>query len=126
MANANFAAIGTAFTTHYYQTFDSQRVNLQSLYQQESLLTFEGEQHAGMQAIMTKLTTLNFQTVAHKVTTCDSQPSPGGGILVMVTGDLAVDGNTTTPLKFAQSFHLMPTQSGSWYIHNDMFRLNYC
>lgn len=42
----------------------------------------------------------------------------------MVTGDLAVDGNVTTPLKFAQTFHLMPN-GASWYIHNDIFRLNY-
>ena len=32
--------------------------------------------------------------------------------------------NVTTPLKFAQTFHLMP-DGASWYIHNDMFRLNY-
>ena len=78
----------------------------------------------GMQSIMTKLTTLQFQTVVHKITTCDPQPSPSGGILVMVTGDLAVDGNVSTPLKFAQMFHLMP-DGASWYIHNDIFRLNY-
>ena len=68
--------------------------------------------------------TLQFQTVQHKITTSDSQPTPGGGILTLVTGDLAVDGNVTTPLKFAQSFHLMPN-GASWYIHNDLFRLNY-
>ena len=34
--------------------------------------------------------TLQFQTVVHKVTTCDCQPSPSDGILVMITGDLAV------------------------------------
>ena len=61
----------------------------------------------------------------HKVTTCDSQPTPGGGVLVMVTGDLAVDGNVTTPLKFAQTFHLMTNPQGGWYVHNDLFRLNY-
>ena len=60
----------------------------------------------------------------HKVTTTDSQPTPGGGILTFITGDLAVDGNVTTPLKFAQTFHLMPN-GASWYIHNDIFRLNY-
>jgi hypothetical protein len=156
------AEIGKAFAEHYYQTFDSQRVNLQTLYTDQSLLTFENEQFMGMQAIMTKLTvcappgcslhlrpagacacaalpddecslrrtraapsqTLAFQTVQHKITTSDSQPTPSGGILVMVTGDLAVDGNVTTPLKYAQTFHLMPNGS-SWYIHNDIFRLNY-
>ena len=44
---------------------------------------------------------------------------------MMVTGDLAVDGNVTTPLKFAQTFFLKPTPEGSWYIKNDVFRLNY-
>ena len=78
----------------------------------------------GMQAIMQKLTTLQFTSVQHKITTCDAQPCPSGGILVMVTGDLAVDGQTGTPLKFAQTFHLMPN-GASWYIHNDIFRLNY-
>jgi len=124
--NANFAEIGKAFATHYYQTFDSTRVNLQSLYQAESLMTFENEQFMGMQSIMTKLTTLQFQTVQHQTTTIDCQPAPNNGVMVFVTGNLAVDGNTTTPLKFAQTFLLMPTASGSWYIHNDMFRLNYC
>ena len=43
---------------------------------------------------------------------------------MIVTGDLAVDGGVATPMKFAQVFHLMP-QAAGWYIHNDMFRLNY-
>jgi len=124
MSNANFNDIGPAFAQHYYNTFDTNRVNLQSLYKDGSLLTFENEQFMGMQSIMTKLTTLQFQTVVHKITTCDPQPCPSGGILVMVTGDLAVDGNVSTPLKFAQMFHLMP-DGASWYVHNDVFRLNY-
>lgn len=41
-----------------------------------------------------------------------------------VTGDLAVDGSAN-PIKFAQTFHLMPN-GASWYVHNDIFRLNYC
>ena len=50
------AEIGPAFATHYYQQFDSNRVNLQTLYKDNSLLTFENEQFMGMQGIMTKLT----------------------------------------------------------------------
>jgi len=54
--NAQFAEIGKAFAQHYYQTFDTNRAALHSLYQNESMLTFENEQFMGMQAIMTKLT----------------------------------------------------------------------
>ena len=50
------AEIGPAFASHYYNTFDSNRVNLQTLYKDGSLLTFENEQFMGMQSIMTKLT----------------------------------------------------------------------
>ena len=46
--------------------------------------------------------TLKFQTVAHKVTTNDAHPMQNSGIVIMVTGDLAVDGNGQTPLKFAE------------------------
>ena len=167
--------------THYYQTFDTNRAGLQSLYQDGSMLSFENEQFMGMQAIMTKLTvrvhpprtllpapvagladaraptsaqTLQFQTVQHQVTTTDCQPSLGNGIVVFITGKLVVrpppalqgpvtrgsapsrlppkpfacarqvDGGTN-PLMFAQTFMLAPTAAGSWYIHNDVFRLNY-
>jgi len=118
--------IGKAFVAHYYHTFDSNRPQLSSLYKDNSLMTFENEQFMGMQAIMTKLTTLSFQTVQHSTTSVDCQPTSFNGIIVFVTGNLAVDGNLTTPLKFGQSFVLMPTPEGSWYVHNDMFRLNYC
>jgi len=122
--NAQFMEIGPAFVTHYYQQFDTNRPALQSLYQDSSMLTFEKEQFMGMQAIMTKLTTLAFQTVQHQVTTIDCQPTLGNAISVFVTGKLVVDGSPNA-LMFAQTFVLGPTAEGSWYIHNDMFRLNY-
>ena len=50
------AEIGTAFSQHYYNTFDSNRAGLQALYQDGSMLTFENEQFMGMQNIMQKLT----------------------------------------------------------------------
>ena len=125
MANAQFNEIGTAFIAHFYQTFDTNRAALQTLYNERSLLTYEGKQFMGMQSLMTHLTSgLGFQTVQHATTTTDCQPTEANGIVVFVTGKLAVDGSTN-PLNFAESFVLMPTPEGSWYIHNDTFRLNY-
>mmetsp|Transcript_12660 Transcript_12660/g.38688 ORF Transcript_12660/g.38688 Transcript_12660/m.38688 type:complete len:127 (-) Transcript_12660:871-1251(-) len=123
-ANAQFAEISKAFVQHYYQMFDTNRQALQGLYQDGSMLSFESEQFMGIQAIMTKLTTLKFNTVQHQVSTLDSQPTPSGGIICFVTGKLIVDGDAN-PLMFGQTFQLMPTPQGSWYIHNDLFRLNY-
>ena len=139
-----------AFTDHYYNTFDTNRQSLQSLYQDQSMLTFEGQKFMGPQQvscrspssfafllyqllfhllfahlhlnllcilqIMQKLTTLPFQACQHRVSSLDAQPSVSGGILVFVTGQLLPEGETN-PLKFSQTFHLMPV-SGSFVVTN--------
>lgn len=116
-------AVARAFTDHYYQTFDTNRSGLASLYQNESMLTFEGQQFMGAQAIVEKLTGLPFQSVQHRVVSLDAQPSVGGGLVVFVTGQLITDGESK-PLNFSQVFALMNT-GGSYVVTNDMFRLNY-
>jgi len=50
-----------AFSDHYYNTFDSNRAALGSLYQDTYLLSFEVSKVQGAQAIMQKLTSLPFQ-----------------------------------------------------------------
>ena len=76
-------AITQQFTTHYYQQFGSgQRANMRGLYQADSCLCFEGQQHMGPDAIIGKLTTLAFTQVAVQVISKDwlcllyTSPSP--------------------------------------------------
>jgi hypothetical protein len=88
--NSNFEEVGKAFVMHYYNIFDTNRAGLQSLYQDMSMMTFEGEKIQGAQAITQKLTSLHFQTVKHEVITADSQPTASGGVLVFVCGNLKV------------------------------------
>jgi len=117
--------IGKAFVNHYYTLFDqNQRGSLAALYQNESMLTFENDKIQGIQAIGNKLANLQFQRVAHKITSLDCQPAPGNGILVFVCGKLTIDeGNV---LMFSQVFNLLPLPTGGgFYVLNDMFRLNY-
>lgn len=40
-----------AFTDHYFSTFDTARANLAGLYQDQSMLTFEGQKFQGTQAV---------------------------------------------------------------------------
>ena len=82
------------------------------------MLTFENSQTQGVTAIVQKLADLPFQRVAHKVTTLDAQPSSpsGGGVIVMVTGELLID-EETNPQRYSQVFHLMP-EGGSFYVFN--------
>ncbi|KAE8698976.1 Nuclear transport factor 2 [Hibiscus syriacus] len=117
-------AVAKAFVDHYYSTFDANRAGLGNLYQEGSMLTFEGQKIQGSQSIVAKLTSLPFQQCKHNITTVDCQPSGAGGVLVFVSGTLQLSGEQHA-LKFSQMFHLMPTPQGSFYVLNDIFRLNY-
>ncbi|KIP10297.1 hypothetical protein PHLGIDRAFT_18352 [Phlebiopsis gigantea 11061_1 CR5-6] len=118
-------AIAKQFTDFYYQTFDTNRSALQSLYRAHSMLSWEGTQILGANDISEKLTTLPFSQVQHKVTTLDAQPSSPtvASLIVSVTGVLIVD-DSPNPLQFSQVFQLIP-DAGSYYVFNDIFRLNY-
>ncbi|WFD36853.1 Nuclear transport factor 2 [Malassezia cuniculi] len=111
--------VAQQFTNYYYTTFDQDRSQLGPLYRPQSMLTFEGAQTQGAQAIVEKLV-----KVQHKVDTCDAQPTGDGqSLVVLVTGMLLVD-DGQNPLKFSQLFTLLP-EGGSFYVFNDVFRLNY-
>eukprot|EP00188_Purpureofilum_apyrenoidigerum_P004679 Plantae.Rhodophyta-Purpureofilum_apyrenoidigerum.ctg5466.p1 GENE.Plantae.Rhodophyta-Purpureofilum_apyrenoidigerum.ctg5466~~Plantae.Rhodophyta-Purpureofilum_apyrenoidigerum.ctg5466.p1 ORF type:complete len:129 (+),score=22.36 Plantae.Rhodophyta-Purpureofilum_apyrenoidigerum.ctg5466:229-615(+) len=122
-----YQQIGEAFVKHYYSTFDTNRANLGGLYQQNSMLSFEGQTFMGVESIVQKLVSLPFQRVRHEVTSYDAQPvvaSQPNSILVLVSGHLLVD-EENNPMKFSQIFHLLPSAGGNGYfVHNDMFRLN--
>ncbi|KZO95752.1 nuclear transport factor 2 [Calocera viscosa TUFC12733] len=121
---ADFSAIGQQFVSYYYTTFDGGRNGLLPLYREGSMLTFEGAQIMGAASIIEKLTSLPFEKVQHRVDTIDAQPSNAqGGLMVMVTGALVVD-DSPNPLHFCQAFQLLP-ESGSYFVQNDVFRLNY-
>jgi hypothetical protein len=118
-------ALSKAFVDHYYNTFDTNRPALAGLYQEGSMLTFEGKKIQGAPAISAKLNGLPFAQCKHNVSTVDCQPSgPGGGMVVFVSGNLQLQGEEHL-LKFSQMFHLLPTPQGSFYVYNDIFRLNY-
>ena len=66
------------------------------------MLTFEGSQTQGAEAIVEKLVALPFQKVVHKVATRDCQPTgDGNSLVVTVTGALVVD-DSPQPLNFSQ------------------------
>ncbi|CAE7941187.1 unnamed protein product [Symbiodinium sp. KB8] len=102
---------------------ESAMAGLHPLYSQQSMLTFEGEQFQGADAICQKIVSLPFQKVQHQIVKCDCQPSANDGVVIFITGNLLVDDNAN-PLKFAQVFQLMKGPTGNYYCHNDMFRLN--
>ncbi|XP_068669382.1 nuclear transport factor 2B [Aristolochia californica] len=117
--------VAKAFVDHYYHLFDNNRPSLSSLYHHTSLLTFEGQKIQGAEDISMKLTQLPFDHCKHFISTMDCQPSPfAGGIIVFVSGSLQLQGEEHQ-LRFSQMFHLIPTLHGSFFVQNDIFRLNY-
>ncbi|TFL07833.1 nuclear transport factor 2 [Pterulicium gracile] len=122
---ASINEVAKQFTDYYYNTFDTNRKGLQPVYREHSILTWEGQEFRGAENIFEKLESLPFQRVQHKVTTLDAQPSNPSinSLLVLVTGLLLVD-DESNPMQFTQSFQLIPDGESYW-VYNDVFRLNY-
>jgi len=63
--------------------------------------------------------------VSPQIDTLDCQPAPmQGALLIFITGRMVVD-EESMPMRFSQTFQLLPNGSGSYYVFNDIFRLNY-
>jgi hypothetical protein len=127
MSATNHDEIASNFVNFYYRTFATNRTALSSLYHPHSMLTMEGAACQGPDAILAKLTTLPTlsPTAPFSLETLDAQPSNAeGGVIIFVTGKLMVEGEEMG-LRFSQTFQLMPGQGGSYYVLNDIFRLNY-
>lgn len=101
-----------------------ERIESDRLQRDHSMLTFENSQTQGVQAIVTKLSELPFKKVAHRVSTLDAQPSSpqGGGVIVMVTGELLIDEEQNAQ-RYSQVFHLLP-EGGSFYVLNGKLQLS--
>jgi hypothetical protein len=83
-------SVGKAFLQYYYQLFETNRAGLATLYQDASMLTFEGQKFQGPQAIVGKLGQLPFNQCKINADTMDFQPSVSGGVMVFVTGKIIV------------------------------------
>ncbi|CAB9521730.1 Nuclear transport factor [Seminavis robusta] len=116
--------VAKAFVTHFYQSFDNNAQSLAGLYNDTSMLTFEGDQFQGSQAIVAKLAQVG--KCFHNVKSMDVQPSAAGNaIVIFVTGHVRIGDAQGNPLHFCELFQLVSTGPGAYYVHNDIFRLNY-
>ncbi|KAJ5504086.1 Nuclear transport factor 2 Eukaryote [Penicillium fimorum] len=123
----DFQAVSNSFVQHYFSTFDNAdaRDNLSSLYRPESMLVWEGSQHQGAQNIISALTKPELKKVKTNINTIDATPSTNGGVLVVVTGNLAIDNAFDKPLIFTATFSLQPIpgQAGGFFVYSHIFRL---
>ncbi|KAH9515493.1 putative nuclear transport factor 2 [Bulinus truncatus] len=123
--NPNFDSIGKQFVEQYYAVFDQKEIRSQVaiLYHpSESLLTFEGQQFQGSEAIAEKMKTIPLDNMMRQITTIDCQPTFDGGVLVTVIGQLKNSAENDKPMGFSQTFVLKPANN-TFYICHDIFRL---
>ncbi|XP_057292227.1 uncharacterized protein LOC130614783 [Hydractinia symbiolongicarpus] len=113
--------LAQAFAKQYYNTFDTNRAGLGSLFVDVSILTFEGAALMGKDTIMAKLQGLPFQTVQHVITTVDGQPTVDGGVIIHVLGQLKTDNDP--PHSYSETFHLKKGPGDNYVILNQVFRL---
>ena len=125
----DFTTIGAQFIQFFYQTFDTDRKSLVNLFRPNSMLTFETEQFLGTENIINKFLGIGAERLSHAVMTADYQPCPDGtgtnrGIIVLVTGTLTMD--QEMPMKYSEVFNLQPAPDaeGSYYVFNELFKLN--
>jgi hypothetical protein len=86
------------------------------------MMTFEGQPFQGAESIVQKLKGAG--PVSHEVKSIDVQPSKDpSSIVIFVTGHIKIGG--PNPLHFCEFFHLCANGQGGYYVHNDVFRLNY-
>eukprot|EP00356_Strombidium_inclinatum_P015148 CAMPEP_0170479546 /NCGR_PEP_ID=MMETSP0208-20121228/744_1 /TAXON_ID=197538 /ORGANISM="Strombidium inclinatum, Strain S3" /LENGTH=121 /DNA_ID=CAMNT_0010751965 /DNA_START=19 /DNA_END=384 /DNA_ORIENTATION=- len=116
----DFNQVGTQFVQHFYSTFNQPREQLMSLFSDQSMLTFEGQQFMGQQQIYEKLG--SFGKVEHKIGTIDVQPTANNGILAFVSGRLSIEGGNA--MMFTEVFHLQQGGAQGYFVLNDIFRLN--
>lgn len=112
--------VGRSFINYFYQCYDGDRSALQGLYQDCSMLSFEGNEFMGSNSIMNKIGSLGC-TFAHDIKSTDIQPTSDGGILICCTGLIKIDENPA--MMFTETFIIRDMGGNSYYVHNDIFRL---
>lgn len=87
------------------------------------MMTFEGLQFQGPEAIVGKLREIG--KVSHTVKSSDIQPSAtSNAILIFVTGSVTI-GDSGNAIHFCELIQLVASAPQQYYVHNSIFRLNY-
>jgi Nuclear transport factor 2 (NTF2) domain len=115
--------VAKAFVQHYYNTFRSGGAALRSLYQPQSMCTFEGQQFQGADNIIEIFQQAG--PAAYQVKSTDVQPSTTPNTIAIVTTGLVTIGGEGNPLLFSEFFQLVNMSPNQYYVHNQVFRLMY-
>ncbi|XP_076921770.1 nuclear transport factor 2-like [Bidens hawaiensis] len=116
--------VGNAFVQQYYHILHQSPGLVHRFYQDISKLGRPEDDGSmsittTMDAINSKILSLNYEEFKAEIKSVDAQESLSGGVNVLVTGYLT--GKDNVLKKFTQSFFLAPQDKG-YFVLNDMFR----
>eukprot|EP00924_Labyrinthula_sp_SR-Ha-C_P001068 maker-scaffold_7-snap-gene-12.41-mRNA-1 protein AED:0.02 eAED:0.02 QI:28/1/1/1/1/1/2/70/248 len=116
--------VSQSFIEHFFKLYDTNRVDLKSLYSDASFLTHEGQTFNGAEAISGRFNSLPQVKHDGGSFTVDVHEVKGVEVLFMLlTGKMSIEGSSN-PVKFVEVFQLLQ-QNNSYFIGNHLFRLNY-
>jgi hypothetical protein len=116
-----FEQVGRGFSGQWYQCIAGNRAQLAGVYRNNSLVTWCNDRFQGIDQIMTKLVSLQFNQSQWKADEVDCQPRNDGGVLVVTNGQVRIDGEEHA-LRFNDVMILQQDQQG-WHIANQIFRI---
>ncbi|KAK2958052.1 putative Nuclear transport factor 2A [Blattamonas nauphoetae] len=107
------------FLAAYYGEVEGTRANVQNFYNEGSMLSYQGEETMGINAV-TKIQTQ--PRMKHGNTQVDCQPVPASGTyIITVVGQIQTEGETHL-LQYMEVFHISVTQA-AFLILNQIFKL---
>lgn len=117
-----FDQVGKGFVGQYYPLYGANRASVAGVYRENSLMTYQGRQLQGVTNIMTFFAeNVTFNAANFQAEDVDCHPTQGNGVLVVVNGLVAVEGETR-PIRFNDTFILATDAAGAWYVSNQIFR----
>lgn len=97
------------------------RQALINFYGPNSVLSYEQKTYTGLDQIAGKIKSFTFGQIHYDFKEYDLQASPvPGGIMIVLVGTICMD--QEMPMRFTQTFQVVPNQQGGFYISNDFFR----
>lgn len=118
----NYNQVASAFVQQYYSAFDNaaQRQTVQSFYDVNSVLLYNGVLFIGVDRIMTKFTSVS-TIIKRTILFSDYQPTNDAGVIVNVLGRILTSDPNANSTFFNEMLVLKPRATG-YYIQNQQFR----
>jgi len=128
--SASFQELADAFVNWYYDKLNNKRDELELVYNNESLVTFQdiqiyGQNARGQLNIIERLLSEGLKEMTKKPLHVTAQPCVGNTVLICVQGSMRMSPEEVEELSFFENFVIgKDNESGGFFICNQVFSTN--